>query len=80
MGISLLWGTWDQYGASTIRQSDLFKSYVDVGNVKNNYKWAEENGYTARDVAARDIGHMGVACHRYWAEQFFNKYQEVNSK
>lgn len=80
MGISLFWGTWDQYGASTIRQSGLFKSYVDIGNLKNNYKWAEENGYTAKDVSARDIGHMGVACHGYWAEQFLDTYQEINNK
>ena len=80
MGISILWGTWDQYSAATIRQSDLFNRYVDFGNMRNTYKWAEENGYTTKDLSARDIGHMGVACHKYWAEQILDKYNELNNK
>jgi hypothetical protein len=76
IGIQFLWGTWDQYASSTIRESNLFNNYVDIGNVKNIYKWAEESGYTTKDLSARDIGHSGIIYHTYWAEKFFNSYKE----
>jgi hypothetical protein len=76
MGINFLWGTWDQYASATIRESGLFNSYVDIGNVKNFYKWAEESGYNTKDLSARDRGHSGIPYHTYWAEQFFNSYKE----
>lgn len=80
MEISFIWGSWDPYSSATIRQSKLFNNYVDIGNLKNIYDWAEKNNYQAKDLRARDIGHMGIACHKYWSEQILNKYREVEGK
>lgn len=80
MEINFLWGTWDQYASSTIRESGLFNNYVDIGNVKDFYKWAEQSGYLTKDLSARDIGHSGIPYHTYWAEKFLNAYEELKNK
>jgi len=77
LGIQLFWGTWDQYAAITIKESNLFNNYVDTGNANDLYKWADSNGYTTKDLSARDTLHSGICQHTYWSDMFFKKYKEL---
>ena len=72
--INLFWGTWDRYSSDSIENSNVFKNYVNIGNIKKFYKWADESVYSTKDLQSRDFGHCGPAYHEYWAEQMFKAY------
>ena len=78
--VELFWGTWDRYTSTSIENSELFKNYTNIGNAKDFYKWADKNGYTVKDIVARENFHGGIACHNYWAEKLFTAYKNKKNK
>jgi len=81
LGIELFWGTWDRYCAISAENSEIFNNYTNIGNTKDFYEWADKNGYTVKDLVARDNFHGGIAYHNYWAEKLFASYKnDLNKK
>jgi hypothetical protein len=76
LGIDLFWGTWDRYCSISLKNSELFSNYVDIGDAKDFYEWANKNKYTVKDLTARDNFHGGRAYHNYWSEKLFKAYKE----
>jgi hypothetical protein len=77
--IKLIFSSWDSIDKESISRLSTFDNFVNIKNDKiENYSkiYYKNHEIKADDYNKRD-NHAGRVLHNFWANEFYNKYQEL---
>jgi hypothetical protein len=78
MDIKYVWSTWDKINEKSLLESEVFENLISVMDEKELNDYFET--HPDEPQMARDNFHHGIAYNKFWAEKYYDKYIQLNSR